>query len=140
LGEELLAKLRPLERKTPPFREAPKMPKVRKGDVAWVEPKLVCEVAFVEWTHDGHLRAPSFVGLRDDKSPQEVRREDPAATEVKKGSREVKLSNLDKVFWPDEGITKGDLIEYYRAVAPVLVPHLRDRPFTMRRYPDGAYG
>ena len=51
----------------------------------------------------------------------------------------VELSNLDKVFWPDEGITKGDLLEYYRAVAPVLVPHLRDRPFTMRRYPEGAY-
>jgi bifunctional non-homologous end joining protein LigD len=52
----------------------------------------------------------------------------------------VKLSNLDKVFWPDQGITKGDLIEYYRAVAPVIVPHLRGRPFTMRRYPDGAFG
>jgi bifunctional non-homologous end joining protein LigD len=52
----------------------------------------------------------------------------------------VKLSNLDKVFWPEEEITKGDLIDYYRAVAGVLVPHLRDRPFTMRRYPDGAYG
>ena len=52
----------------------------------------------------------------------------------------MKLSNLDKVFWPDEGITKGDLLDYYRAVAPVLVPHLRDRPFTMRRYPDGAFG
>ena len=52
----------------------------------------------------------------------------------------MKLSNLDKVFWPDEGITKGDLIDYYRAVAGVLVPHLRDRPFTMRRYPDGAFG
>ncbi len=52
----------------------------------------------------------------------------------------VKLSNLDKVFFADEGITKGDLLDYYRAVAPVLVPHLRDRPFTMRRYPDGAEG
>ena len=52
----------------------------------------------------------------------------------------LKLSNLDKVFWPDEGITKGDLLDYYRAVAPVLVPHLRDRPFTMKRYPDGRQG
>jgi bifunctional non-homologous end joining protein LigD len=50
------------------------------------------------------------------------------------------VSNLDKLFWPDEGITKGDLLDYYEAVAPVLVPHLRGRPFTMRRYPDGAYG
>jgi bifunctional non-homologous end joining protein LigD len=52
----------------------------------------------------------------------------------------LKLSNLDKPFWPDEGITKGDLLAYYRDVAPVLVPHLKDRPFTMKRYPDGAYG
>ena len=112
------------------------MPKVRKGDVVWVEPQLVAEVEFAEWTHDGHLRAPSFQGLRDDKPAEEVRRERPAAATAGR----VKLSNLDKVFWPDEGITKGDLIDYYREVAPVLVPHLRDRPFTMRRYPDGAFG
>jgi bifunctional non-homologous end joining protein LigD len=59
---------------------------------------------------------------------------------VRKGTRELRLTNLDKVFWPDGEITKGDLLSYYREVAPVLVPHLKDRPFTMRRYPDGAYG
>jgi bifunctional non-homologous end joining protein LigD len=69
-----------------------------------------------------------------------VRRELPRTDEIRKGKRVLKLSNLDKVFWPDEGITKGDLLEYYRAVAPVLVPHLRDRPFTMKRYPDGWQG
>jgi bifunctional non-homologous end joining protein LigD len=157
---ELLAKLEPLRRDSSPFAVVPKMPKVRKGDVVWVEPKLVCEVEFAEWTHDGHLRAPSFQGLRDDKAPAEVHREDPVdGAEVcsKSSNREVgrtpgdfkehpgsgprvKFSNLDKVFFPDEGITKGDLIEYYRAVAPVLLPHLRHRPFTMRRYPDGAFG
>jgi bifunctional non-homologous end joining protein LigD len=134
--DELLAKLEPLRVDSSPFPVAPKMPKVRKGDVVWVEPALVCEVEFAEWTHDGHLRAPSFQGLRDDKAPAEVRREEP----VELDAGRVKLSNLDKVFFPDEGITKGDLIEYYRAVAPVLLPHLRDRPFTMRRYPDGAFG
>jgi bifunctional non-homologous end joining protein LigD len=133
---ELLAKLEPLRTDTPPFREVPKMPKVRKGDVVWVRPELVCEVEFAEWTHDGHLRAPSYQGLRDDKPARDVRREDP----VEETSGRVKLSNLDKVFFADEGITKGDLIDYYRAVAPVLLPHLRDRPFTMRRYPDGATG
>ena len=60
------------------------------------------------------------------------------ADRIVKGSRELKLSNLDKVFFPVEGITKGDLLEYYRAVAPVLIPHLRDRPFTMVRWPDGV--
>ena len=134
--EELLLELEPLRLEAAPFSVVPKMPKVAKGDVVWVEPRLVCEVEFAEWTHDGHLRAPSFKGLRDDKAVRDVRRENP----VEVASERVKLSNLGKVFWPDEGITKGDLLEYYRAVAPVLLPHLRDRPFTMRRYPDGAFG
>jgi bifunctional non-homologous end joining protein LigD len=142
--DRLLKLLRPLARDTPAFREVPKMPRVRKGDVAWVEPKLVAEVEFVEWTHDGHLRAPSYVGLREDKPAAEVVPELPDAApippEIRKGGRVLRLSNLDKAFWPEEGITKGDLLAYYREVAPVLVPHLRDRPFTMRRYPDGWRG
>jgi bifunctional non-homologous end joining protein LigD len=64
----------------------------------------------------------------------------PLETAASTGGHVVKLSNLDKLFWADEGITKGDLLEYYAAIAPTLVPHLRDRPFTMRRYPDGATG
>jgi bifunctional non-homologous end joining protein LigD len=140
--DQLLSKLRPLERREPPFRTVPKMPKVRKDAIVWVEPKLVAEVEFVEWTHDGRLRAPSYQGLRDDKEAEDVQREEPATmpNEIRKGKRVLKLSNLDKPFWPDEGITKGDLLAYYRTVAPVLVPHLKDRPFTMKRYPDGAYG
>jgi bifunctional non-homologous end joining protein LigD len=139
--EKLLERLRPLERATSAFAEVPKMPKVRKGDVVWVEPELVAEVEFVEWTHDGRLRAPSYQGLREDKRAEEVRRERSAIEpELRRGTRVLKLSNLDKPFWPDEEITKGDLLAYYRDVAAVLVPHLRDRPFTMKRYPDGAYG
>jgi bifunctional non-homologous end joining protein LigD len=138
--DKLMRRLRPLERSSSPFRVVPKMPKVRKGDVVWVTPKLVCEVEFVEWTHDGRLRAPSYQGLREDKAPAEVRRELPLETEVRRGRRRLALSNLDKLFWPEEGITKGDLLSYYREVAPVLLPHLRDRPFTMKRYPDGWQG
>ena len=140
--DRLLTKLKPLERKEPTFREVPKMPKVRKDAVVWVEPKLVAEIEFVEWTHDGRLRAPSYQGLREDKEAEEVRREEPEQlpTELRKGKRVLKLSNLDKPFWPDEGITKGDLLAYYRDVAPAVVPHLKNRPFTMKRYPDGAYG
>jgi bifunctional non-homologous end joining protein LigD len=138
--EKLLDLLRPLRRDRSPFREVPKMPKVRKGDVIWVEPKLVVQVEFVEWTHDGRLRAPAYKGMREDKAAEDVRREEPITDVVKKGSRELKLSNLDKVFFPVERITKGDLLEYYRAVAPVLVPHLKDRPFTMVRWPDGIEG
>ena len=138
--DDLLGRLEPLRRPATPFRSEPKMAKVRKGDVAWAKPELVCEVEFAEWTHDGHLRAPSFLGLRDDKPARAVRREDPVETE----GDGVKLSNLDKPFWPEDdpsgGIVKGDLLDYYRAAASVVVPHLKDRPFTMRRYPDGAYG
>jgi bifunctional non-homologous end joining protein LigD len=138
--ERLLGRLRPLERKTAPFDPPPRMPRVRAGDVQWVTPRLVVEVEFAEWTHDGHLRAPRYVGLREDKPAADVRRELPAAAEIRKGSRTLRLSNLDKVFWPEEGITKGDLLAYYREIAPVLVPHLKNRPFTMKRYPDGIDG
>jgi bifunctional non-homologous end joining protein LigD len=136
----LLALLKPLEVGEPPFREAPKLPRVRRGDVTWVRPELVVEVEFSEWTHAGHVRQPSYKGLRDDKPPAAVRHERPESDLVRRGKRQLRLANLDKPFWPEEGITKGDLIEYYGQIAPLLVPHLRGRPFTMRRYPDGAEG
>jgi bifunctional non-homologous end joining protein LigD len=140
--DRLLGKLRPLERADSPFPEVPKMPRVRKRDITWVDPKLVCEVEFVEWTHDGRLRAPSYQGLREDKDPRDVRVEEAEAppTEIRKGKRVLKLSNVDKVFWPEERITKGDLLSYYRSVADAVVPHLEHRPFTMKRYPDGWQG
>jgi bifunctional non-homologous end joining protein LigD len=138
--DRLLRKLRPLERRTSPFAQTPRMPRVRRDAVVWVTPKLVCEVEFVEWTRDGRLRAPSYQGLRDDKPPAQVRREQPAEADVRRGARTLRLRNLDKVFWPEEGITKGDLLAYYERIAPALVPHLRDRPFTMKRYPDGIEG
>jgi bifunctional non-homologous end joining protein LigD len=140
--ERLLKRLRPLERKDTPFPAVPKMPRIRKGDVVWVEPKLVAQTKFAEFTHDGHLRAPVYLGLREDKDASEVRAEPsaPIPAVLTKGKRVLRLSNLDKEFWPEEGITKGDLLAYYRDVAPVVVPHLRDRPFTMKRYPDGWQG
>ena len=137
----LLGLLKPLVRAESPFRETPKMPRVRRSDVVWVEPRLVAQVAFAEWTREGRLRAPVYLGLREDKQASEVRKEKTSLpTVLKKGRRELRLSNLEKAFWPDEGITKGDLISYYRDVAEVLVPHLRGRPFTMKRYPDGWQG
>jgi len=140
--ERLLKRLRPLERKDTPFPAVPKMPRIRKGDVVWVEPKLVAQTKFAEFTHDGHLRAPVYLGLREDKDASEVRAEPsaPIPAVLTKGKRVLRLSNLDKEFWPEEGITKGDLLAFYRDVAPVVVPHLKDRPFTMKRYPDGWQG
>jgi bifunctional non-homologous end joining protein LigD len=139
--DRLLRLLRPLERPDSPFAQTPKMPRVRKSDVVWVEARLVAEVEFAEWTHEGRLRAPVYAGLREDKPAGEVRREVSSLPAVlTKGRRELRLRNLGKVFWPEEGITKGDLLAYYRDVAEVLVPHLHGRPFTMKRYPDGWKG
>ena len=119
----------------------PRLPRVRRDDVTWVEPEIVAEIEFAEWTRDGRLRAPVYLGLRDDKQATDVVAERlPVPPEIRRGKRTLRLSNLDKPFWPDEGITKGDLLAFYRDLAPVLVPHLRHRPFTMRRYPDGWQG
>ncbi len=115
----------------------------------WVEPTLVCEVRYKEMTEEGLLRQPVFVRLRDDKRPEECAppadqsaRNDPPPPPPEPAAveRTVRFSNLEKVFWPDEGYTKGDLIDYYRAVSPWLLHYLRDRPLVMTRYPDGITG
>jgi bifunctional non-homologous end joining protein LigD len=140
-AERLVERLRPLARPTSPFGDVPRMPRVRKDEIVWIEPEVVAEVAFAEWTSEGRLRAPVFLGLREDRAAGDVRRERvPVEPVIRRGKRTLELSNLDKPFWPEEGITKGDLLAYYRDVAAVLVPHLRDRPFTMKRHPDGWQG
>ncbi len=122
----------------------------------WVEPELVVEVRFKERTTDGLLRHPAFLRVRDDKPIEEcVREDDPGAGEpgaappvpdaaaaapIEPEEKTVPFSNLAKVFWPDEGYTKGDLIDYYRAISPWLLPYLKDRPLVMTRYPDGIAG
>ncbi len=152
--KSLWQKLQPLERPTPPF-ESGAIPTGRGHH--WVEPKLVCEVLFTDWTNDGGIRHPTFLGLRTDKRPEDCRRErlpasgpdemsvavPPAPTlPVARDSmvKEVKLTNLKKVFWPAEGYTKGDLVAYYERVAPLLLPYLRERPLVLTRYPDGITG
>jgi bifunctional non-homologous end joining protein LigD len=139
--ERLLGLLRPLARDTCPLEEAPRLPGADAAAIRWVEPRLVVEVEFAEWTRDGRLRAPAYRGVREDRAASDIRRERaPVEPELRRGRRVLRLSNLEKPFWPDEGITKGDLLGYYRDVADVLVPHLRGRPFTMKRYPDGWQG
>jgi bifunctional non-homologous end joining protein LigD len=136
---EIRARLDPLRRATPPLA----MEDVR-GTV-WVEPELVVEVRYKEWTDGGHLRHPVFLRLRHDKTAGECfrpgeEREDEEAGAGQPEKKTVKLTNLDKVFWPGEGITKGDLIEYYRAVSPWLLPLLRGRALMLDRYPNGITG
>ncbi len=117
-----------------------------KSDVKWVEPALVCEIRFKEITPAGQLRHPVILQMRDDKAPAECTRQ-VAGTELEEPEveeeeivREVHLSNLDKIFWPEENYTKGDMISYYEAVSPWLLPWLKDRPLVMTRYPDGIDG
>lgn len=116
----------------------------------WIRPEFVAEVTYKEVTNDAMLRAPVFVRLRDDKRPEECVRERgddvvpdmtaPPAVARKPVAKTVHVTNLDKVFWPEEKLTKGDLIEYYRAVSPWLLPYLQDRPMVLTRYPDGIEG
>jgi bifunctional non-homologous end joining protein LigD len=115
----------------------------------WVDPRaleLVAEVRYKEWTDDGNLRQPVFLRFRDDKPLEEcVKRRDVGALPVRveappEEPREVRLTNLDKVFWPGAGYTKGDLVRYYEAVAPWLLPYLAERPVVLTRYPDGIEG
>ena len=119
-----------------------------KGDEHhWVAPEVVVEVRYKEWTGDAYLRHPVFLRIRDDKEPQECIREDdefdfrpPDADEESSVQRLVPFSNLDKVFWPEEGYTKGDMIDYYRDVSEWLLPYVADRPVIMTRFPDGIDG
>lgn len=111
---------------------------------------LVARVRYAGWTEDGNLRHPVYLGIRTDVAPQDVvvspkledatMLENEVDTPADRVVGKARLTNQDKVFWPADGITKGDLCDYYEAVSSVLLPHLRDRPVTLVRYPDGIDG
>jgi bifunctional non-homologous end joining protein LigD len=138
----LASRLKPLIVGKCPFAERPKPDR----GMTWVKPELVAQVKFANWTQDNRLRAPVYLGLREDVKPAEAVREDAPAAElladVKEATREVdghtlKFTNLKKVFYPDEGYTKRDVINYYDAVSALILPHLKDRPLSLKRYPNG---
>ncbi|HVS62845.1 MAG TPA: DNA ligase D [Thermoanaerobaculia bacterium] len=159
-SERLLAdldsRLAPLARDTPPCR-APAGGELPRGKGhRWVEPELCCEVRFKESTPQGMLRHPVFLRLRDDLEAEDCARQQapahddapeaalasppvPPAPRATSAPR-VQLTNLEKVFWPQERYTKGDLVEYYRAIAPAMLPYLARRPIVLTRYPDGIDG
>ena len=112
-------------------------------DIRWVRPVLVCEAAYKEYTRDGRLRQPSFRRLRDDKPPRECTSayDDPSPARVGPAPRrEVVVTNPDKVFFPEKGLTKNDLVRYYERVAEWMLPYLRNRPLVLTRFPDGIHG
>lgn len=129
--------------------------------VHWVRPELVCTVRFSSWTPEQRLRAPVFLGLRPEANPKDCVREaggQPADTgsaqplsppllagrqeeiSLTVDGRRLKFTNLNKVFFPREGYKKRDVINYYGAVAHLILPHLKDRPLSLKRYPDGIEG
>src|SRR4051794_19190655 len=147
--------LPPLRRDTPPFGGQPPP----EGGTPYVNPRLVAEVDSTEWTSQNVLRPPSYKGLRDDKRPLDVvleKAEEPAirapvlreliggepkgTADVSLDGHTLKLTNLDKVMYPQTGFTKGDVIDYYLRVGGTLLPHVRDRMLSLHRYPDGVEG
>jgi bifunctional non-homologous end joining protein LigD len=116
----------------------------------FVKPTLVVRVRYLEFSEDGALRFPVYLGIEHDASPEDCRvfpvseglpdAATPPPEQEPEPELRVRLTNQTKIFWPESGLTKGDLVEYYRAIAPVLLPYLDDRPVMLVRYPDGIDG
>ncbi|RZJ51463.1 MAG: DNA ligase D [Flavobacterium sp.] len=152
--KELYTKLKPHFVSKSPLSE-----KVNLRDkIQWVKPKLICQVKFSEWTQDKHLRHPVFLGLRIDKkasevfvpsktvTPQQSKKDTMETTIIKEtendfdlkiGKTTLHLTNQNKIYFPDDHITKGEIVQYYNEVAELILPYLKDRPQSMNRFPNG---
>lgn len=144
--KELFERFQSLITDEKPFKKKISL-KGRKA--TWLLPEMICEIRFSEWTRSGHMRHPSFKGLRFDKVPSEINKEKtirpPKQKSAEKKSNEtlevegisVPVSNLDKVYWPDSGLRKYDLIDYYLQISEFILPFLKDRPQNLHRHPNG---
>ncbi len=122
-----------------PFPQGVKVAKEK--EVTWLVPKLICEVYYSEWTLDRRLRHPVFKMLRTDKEALEIESEE-LHMEIKDesitiGSKTVQLTNLDKVYWPQDNYIKGQMIAYYEEMADHILPYLKDKPISLHRFPNG---
>ena len=161
-ADALQAELDARSRKTSPFDD---VPKVIARTAHWITPELVAEIGFAEFTPDGILRHPSFLGLREDKPAGEVGLEEPAddSSDVTAGTKAkpkakaksntsplsdkagiaaaeaagIKLTSPDRVVYPGQGVTKAGLVAYYAAVAERMLPYLANRPLSLLRCPQG---
>ena len=154
--KELYTKLEPLFIDPSPLDE--KIP--IRDKIQWVKPKVVCQVKFSEWTQDQHLRHPVYLGIRVDKKATEVLLSFKNSTtaplnqkemanenktqakiendyELKIGKTVLHLTNQNKIYFPNDGITKGEIIQYYDEVSELILPYLKDRPESMNRFPNG---
>jgi bifunctional non-homologous end joining protein LigD len=155
--KELRTQFEPLIIAKPAFTDKPDVNKpgpfrfnLPKAKITWLKPELICEVNFAEMTADGVMRHPSFGGMREDKEPKDVILEKPVnmillnsnedVQEKKINGHTLKFTNLSKILWPVEKITKRDLINYYSQMASFILPYMKDRPLSLNRYPNGIKG
>ena len=138
----LFEMFQPLITGTNPFKE-----KVMVNDKpTWVKPVIIVEISFTAQTKDGIFRHPSFIKLRDDKMKKILQKKTTAPTNdqesapvksIAAGKIKVTVTNTNKIFWPEEGYTKGDVLQYYQSMAAYILPHLKDRPLSLNRHPNG---
>ena len=139
--EDLMERMKPLEVDEPKLD----VPRGEKKGAHWIEPKLVAEIAFAEFTGDGVLRHPSFIALRDDKPAKDVVRETPKHLTKSERTSEgataagfgIKITNPDRVIFPEDGLTKQDLADYYARVEALMMIDAARRPITLIRCPQG---
>ena len=148
LIEELMERMQPLAVDKAPVE----VPRADRKGAHWIEPKLVAEINYAEFTDDGILRHPSFVGLREDKPAKDVVKEVPKHLTVKetrpkrsktkkKSSAEdfgIEISSPERVIFPEPGLTKKDLADYYATIEPLIMIDAAKRPMTLIRYPQGT--
>jgi len=133
--ERLMKIMAPLERKAPPVDA----PRAAVRGAHWIEPRLVAEIAYAEFTDEGVLRHPSYLGLREDKKPEAVviETETPVAIATTPARTSVRISNRERVIFPEGKLTKGQLADYYEIVAPIMLPWAGNRPISLVRCPQG---
>ena len=143
LIQDIMDRMQPLETD----KARVEVPRADRKGAHWIKPKLVAEIAFSEFTDDGILRHPSFIALREDKPASEVVREMPkhlTKSEKKKKARAIaesfgiEISNPDRVIFPKDNLTKGDLADYYAQIEPLIMIDAAKRPMTLIRFPQGT--
>lgn len=139
MARQLFRTLKALRIDRSPFHR--KLDAAAARGAVFVRPELVAEVEFRAWTADGNLRHAAFRGLREDKVAKDVVRESgPSGKEPKPQARIVKLTHPDRIYWPDAGVTKEGLADYYAEVWPKIAPFIVDRPLALLRAPEGIEG